>query len=114
MGRFRSFDDFYSFYLGEHSDARTRVCHYVGTVSGLAVLVAAAALGSPWLAAAAPVAGYSGPWFGHFYFEKNNPATFRHPLWSLMGDFRMLFEAATGRLDRSLFRAGAGSAPRSR
>jgi len=107
MSRYRSFEEFYPFYLGEHSDPRTRVCHYVGTASGVGVLVAGLSLGAPLLVAAAPVAGYAGPWFGHFFFEKNRPATFRYPLWSLLGDFRMLFEAATGRLDHTRFRPGA-------
>ena len=105
MSRYRSFEDFYPFYLGEHSDLRTRVCHYLGTASALGVLALAALLGAPLLVAAAPLVGYAGPWFGHLVFEKNRPATFRHPLWSLMGDFRMLFEAVTGRLDHSHFRA---------
>jgi len=114
MRPFQSFADFYPFYLGEHSDPRNRACHYLGTCAGVAVLGAAIALGAPLLGALTPVAGYAGPWFGHFVFERNRPATFRYPLWSLMGDFRMLFEAATGRLDHSHFQPGVATAATTR
>lgn len=106
MPRYRSFGDFYPFYLGEHSDARSRALHYLGTSGAVILLGASAVLREPRLLAAVPVAGYGLAWVGHFFFERNRPATFRYPLWSLMGDFRMLFEAATGRLDHGHFRRG--------
>jgi hypothetical protein len=114
MSRYTSFGEFYPFYLGEHSDPRTRACHYLGTSAGIAVLAGALLLGEPLLAVAAPVVGYAGPWFGHFAFEINRPATFRHPLWSLAGDYRMLLVAATGRLDHSHFRSRRAPVPGSR
>jgi hypothetical protein len=52
---------------------------------------------NPWFFAAAGVVGYAFAWIGHFFFEKNKPATFTYPVWSLMGDFRMFFEIVTGK-----------------
>ena len=52
---------------------------------------------NPWWLLAMPLIGYGFAWVGHFFFEKNRPATFQYPLWSLMGDFRLFFETVTGR-----------------
>lgn len=83
--------------LSEHSNPTCRRLHVVGT--SLAVLLAAAALVTwqPKLLLAVPVAGYGCAWVGHFAFEKNRPATFKYPCWSLRGDFVMCFEVLTGR-----------------
>lgn len=95
--RFRSFGDFYPFYIHEHSNRTCRRIHVVG--SGLVLLALATAIftrDARWLIAM-PVIGYGFAWVGHFFFEKNRPATFKYPLWSLMGDWRMFFETVTGR-----------------
>lgn len=96
--RFASFRDFYPYYLGQHRNRASRRLHLGGTV--LAILVAVAAVASArwaWLLMV-PVAGYLPAWVGHLLFEGNSPATFRHPVYSLRGDFVMLFEVLTGRL----------------
>jgi hypothetical protein len=96
--RFTSFDEFYPFYLREHSNRVSRRLHVIGT--SLAILLAGAALvtGKWALLWGVPLAGYAFAWAGHFLFEKNEPATFRHPLYSLRGDFRMLRDVLTGRI----------------
>ncbi|MFN7129722.1 MAG: Mpo1-like protein, partial [Brevundimonas sp.] len=71
--------------------------HYVGTTLVIAIAVYAVATASWWWLAAMPVAGYSFAWLAHFAVEKNRPATFQYPLWSLMGDFRLFYETVTGR-----------------
>jgi len=97
MARFDSFAAFYPYYLAEHAHPTCRRLHVVGTTLVLAAIVAAlVTLDWRWLAAA-PVAGYGFAWVGHFFFEKNRPATFRHPLYSLAGDFAMDWETVTGR-----------------
>ena len=96
-GRFASFREFYPYYLEQHTNPGSRRLHVCGTL--LAVLIAAAALLSNhllWLIAA-PLAGYVPAWVGHLLFQHNLPATFRHPLYSLRGDFVMLAEVLTGR-----------------
>lgn len=95
---FRSFAEFYPFYLREHRHPVSRVLHYSGTWGAVFCLVALAVSGSAWWLLGALVSGYSFAWVGHFVFEHNRPATFRHPWWSLAGDFRMWWELNLGRL----------------
>jgi hypothetical protein len=97
-----TYPEFWRVYLAAHSDPRTRGLHYLGTGLGIAALVVAG-LERDWRwLLAAPVAGYACAWFGHFVFEHNRPATFGHPAWSLISDFRMLGLFLSGRLDWEL------------
>ena len=94
---FGSFDEFYPYYLGEHAHPVNRRLHFVGTTLVWGFLVAAPIVDMRLLFAL-PFAGYGFAWVGHFIVEKNRPATFRHPLWSLMGDFRMYADILAGRV----------------
>ena len=99
-----TYPEFWREYLAAHADSRSRVLHYLGTLAGVASLVAAGATWDwRWLLAA-PVVGYTFSWFGHFVFEHNRPATFGHPVWSFVSDFRMLGLFLRGRLDPELRR----------
>ena len=95
-GRYQSFSEFYPFYIHEHSNQTCRRIPVVG--SALVIVVAVVALGTmnPWWLLGMPLIGYGFAWVGHFFFEKNKPATFKYPLWSLMGDWRMFYETVTG------------------
>jgi hypothetical protein len=96
--RFASFHEFYPFYLREHSSRASRRLHVIGTTLALALALGALVTQQwVWLWGV-PVAGYALAWVGHFLFEKNSPATFRHPLYSLMGDFAMVRDVLTGRI----------------
>ncbi|MEY3464864.1 MAG: Mpo1-like protein [Steroidobacteraceae bacterium] len=95
---YSSFAQFYPYYLSEHADRTSRRLHVVGTGCALAQLVAAAALAEPRLLASALVSGYAFAWVGHFVFEKNKPATFKYPLYSLRGDFTMALDVLRGRI----------------
>lgn len=97
MSRFASFREFYPYYLGEHSDRMCRRMHFAGTSLVLVCLVLAVAL-SPWWLLAVPLVGYGFAWIGHFAFEKNRPATFKHPVYSLAGDWVMYAEMLRGRI----------------
>lgn len=110
MERCRSFAVFWPSYLREHARPRTRALHYAGTTLVMALLIGAVVSGRWWLLAAVPLAGYGFAWVAHFTVEKNRPATFTHPLWSLAADFRMWGLWITGRLGPELERAGIGRA----
>lgn len=98
MATFATFRDFYPFYLGEHADMRCRRLHFAGSLVVLAAIALAITTGAwAWLWLA-PVGGYGFAWIGHFVFEKNRPATFRHPLYSLMGDWVMFWDILRGRV----------------
>jgi hypothetical protein len=98
MATFASFRDFYPFYLGEHSDVRCRRLHFAGSLLVLFAIFLAMSTGAlAWLWLA-PVGGYGFAWIGHFVFEKNRPATFKHPLYSLMGDWVMFWDILRGRV----------------
>ena len=96
--QFESFAQFYPFYLSEHANLTCRRLHFVGSLCVLAILAAALATGRPMWLLAMPVAGYGFAWIGHFMFEKNKPASFRHPLYSFMGDWVMFAQLLTGKI----------------
>ncbi|TLX57186.1 DUF962 domain-containing protein [Stutzerimonas nosocomialis] len=96
--RFTRFADFYPFYLQEHRNPTCRRLHFAGSLVVLAVL-GYALISQQWLwLLAAPLAGYGFAWIGHFVFEKNRPATFQYPLYSLLGDWVMFRDMLTGRI----------------
>ena len=101
MQRSGSYREFWPRYLGEHRRAATRALHYIGTSLGLVLLAGAVAAGSWALAAAGLVCGYAFAWIGHALVERNRPATFTHPWWSFVSDFRMLFTWLGGGLPAS-------------
>jgi len=95
---FTSFSEFYPFYLAEHGNRVCRRLHFIGSSLVIAVVVLALATGQLrwlWLA---PVAGYGFAWIGHYRFEKNRPATFKHPLYSLLGDWVMYGQMLRGKV----------------
>ncbi|RTL17933.1 MAG: DUF962 domain-containing protein [Burkholderiales bacterium] len=96
--RFTRFADFYPFYLGEHRHPVCRRLHFVGSTLVLGCLVALALNGSPLWILGALLCGYGFAWVGHFFFEKNRPATFRYPLYSLLGDWVMYRDIWIGRI----------------
>ena len=106
MREYTSFQSFFPFYLREHARPSTRMLHYIGSTLAIAVLLFALASRTWWLLIAVPVAGYFFAWVSHAFVERNKPATFTYPLWSLIGDYRMFFLFLTGRLDAELERAG--------
>jgi hypothetical protein len=93
--RFDTFTDFYPFYLSEHANRVSRRLHVVGTSFAVAALIIALVTQAWWLVAAAVVQGYAFAWVGHFFFERNKPATFKYPRFSLMGDWRLWWEIVT-------------------
>ena len=92
---FRRFADFYPFYLGEHANRVCRRLHFTGTTIAITLLVASGITRAWWLIGVALVQGYAFAWVGHFFFEHNKPATFKYPLFSFMGDWRLWWDILT-------------------
>ena len=110
--RFTSYNEFFEFYLDQHSDPRNRIMHACGTSLGILTVIAAFVLGHPWWALLWIPIAYGFAWTGHFLLEKNTPATFGHPFWSFISDFRMLGLMLTGRLADRRAKNSTAPAPR--
>lgn len=93
---YRTLKEFYPFYLSEHANRTSRRLHFMGTSLALFLLITAVFTQAWWLLAVALVQAYAFAWVGHFFFEKNRPATFRYPLLSFLGDWRLWWEILTG------------------
>jgi hypothetical protein len=107
---FASYEDFFTFICMSRA-TRATAPHAAGTLLGLVTLIVAFAVRHPWYALLWPVVSYAFAWIGHFVIEGNKPATFGHPWWSLISDFRMLGLMFTGRL-KARMQAGAAVANR--
>ena len=100
--KFATFVEFWPFYLSEHSSLTNRRLHFIGSSLAILLVLNAFIFLRPHYFLLAPLAGYAFAWAGHFIVEKNRPATFTYPLWSLRGDFKMFALMLTGRLDTEL------------
>ena len=96
--KMKTFAEFYPFYLSQHQNKVCRQLHFVGSSLVLGLLAAYVLHGQLYFLIAMPVAGYGFAWVGHFFFEKNRPATFTYPFYSLMGDWVMYWDLLTGNL----------------
>jgi hypothetical protein len=101
-----TFSEFWPFYLGEHSLPATRTMHVVGSWIALGNLLAAAVMLRPWYLLGAVLSGYAFAWVSHLFVEKNRPATFTYPLWSVAADWKMWAFILTGRIDAELQKHG--------
>jgi hypothetical protein len=120
---FKTFEEFWPFYVKEHSKKATRIFHFVGTTAAVSCLVGGLVTKRRWLLAVAPFAGYGPAWISHFFIEKNKPATFKYPAWSLRADFVMWWKMARFQMGAEVERVlaeeraarerdGEGAAPR--
>lgn len=100
--KYKSFWSFYPYYLTEHSQPICRLTHYIGTTGLLVVIAASIYTENAKLLLFLPIVGYGFAWLGHFVFEKNKPATFQYPFYSLGSDFVMYFHFLTGQIDKKL------------
>src|SRR5262245_1893458 len=101
----RSFQDFWPFYVREHSKPGCRLLHFIGSSAGLVCLILTVVTAQLWWILLGLLIGYGLAWIGHFFIEKNRPATFKHPLWSLMADWKMWRLTLIGRMRDELDRA---------
>jgi hypothetical protein len=95
--RYRSLKEFYPYYLSEHQHTTSRVLHFTGTGLLLIVAIVAVSTGKfSWLLVV-PLIGYGFAWVGHLFFERNKPATFKYPFYSLASDFKLFFDILRGK-----------------
>lgn len=99
---FASFSEFYPYYLSEHKHPTCRLLHYVGSSIALGIILYALTSGNFSILPLAIISGYAFAWTGHLFFEHNRPATFRHPLWSFLGDWVMLKDFLTGKISNKM------------
>lgn len=103
--KFKSLDEFWVFYMSQHSKTSTRRWHFTGTAASLVLLISSFIF-SWWYALLMPVVGYGLAWYSHFFVEGNVPATFGHPVWSLLCDWKMFGLMLTGQMDKEIKRLG--------
>ena len=96
--QYKTFREFYPFYLSQHANPTCRALHFVGSWLVLALLAVGIASGNAWWFAAIPLVGYGFAWVGHFFFEHNRPATFTYPLYSFIGDWVMFAQILAGKI----------------
>ncbi|MDB5764208.1 MAG: hypothetical protein JWQ21_3203 [Herminiimonas sp.] len=96
--KYQTFAEFYPTYLSEHSNRICRQLHFAGSTLALFSLATMVLTGNPWWLLVGLVCGYTFAWIGHFGFEKNQPASFRQPLYSFMGDWVMYWQMLTGQI----------------
>jgi hypothetical protein len=106
-----TFEEFWPHYVHAHRNPVCRALHYVGTTAAIGTVATATLTLNPAWLLLTPVAGYGPAWVGHLVFEKNKPATFSHPLWSLRGDFKMYFLALRGKMAAEVARVCGGELP---
>jgi hypothetical protein len=103
MTRYRNFEEFWPFYVREHSEALTRKLHFIGSLLAL-IILGMGFLYSYWLLLLVPFAGYGFAWTSHLFVEKNQAATFKYPLWSLVADYKMFYLMCLGGMDEEVGR----------
>jgi hypothetical protein len=96
MKEYKSFKEFYPFYLSQHQNPLCRKLHFIGTSLVCVFIVIALITMNPYWLIAIPFLGYGFAWVGHYFYEKNTPATFQYPFYSLMGDFVLFKEMLLG------------------
>jgi hypothetical protein len=97
MEKIKKYSEFYAFYLTEHSNKTSRILHFIGTMLFFLLLGYILFTTKFHLFWILPIIGYGFAWVGHFFFEKNKPATFQYPFWSLISDFKLFFELIVGK-----------------
>jgi|SRR5215813_7971244 len=102
--RFQSFEEFWPYYVAEHSHPGTRTLHALGTTAAVACMAACVASRKWKFLPLTLVPGYGAAWLAHFLIEKNKPASFDYPLWSFMADYKMVGLMLAGKMDEEVER----------
>jgi hypothetical protein len=95
--RYTSIREFYPYYLSEHQNPTSRILHFIGTGLVIAIVISSLVISEYYWIFTIPLVGYGFAWVGHFFFEKNKPATFKYPFYSLGSDFILFYDLLTGK-----------------
>lgn len=94
---YKDFKSFYPYYLKEHRKSGTRISHFIGTSLFFVWVFLAIVNLNAWYFLYGVITAYFFAWVGHFFIEKNKPATFKYPWMSLKGDFKLYFQILIGK-----------------
>ena len=97
MKKYKSLKEFYPYYLSEHNGKYTKLLHFIGTALTILFLFIFLATFNVLYLLLIPLSGYGFAWVSHFFIEKNKPATFTYPFFSLVSDYIMFFEILRGK-----------------
>ena len=103
----KSFGEFWPYYVREHLNPLNRKLHFIGSTLAGATAIGSIVTGQLYALPLAPVVGYGFAWVGHFFVEKNKPASFKYPVYSFMGDWVMWYKIVTGKMDAEVERVQA-------
>ena len=95
--QYQSLKEFYPFYLSQHQNKTSRMLHFMGTSLFIFFFFGSFIFHEVNILLFSPIVAYGFAWIGHFFFEKNKPATFQYPLYSLASDFILYFEILSGK-----------------
>lgn len=101
----KTYSEFWLYYVAEHSHPLTRLLHFIGSLTAIALLITFIATGRWYLFPLALIPGYGLAWIGHFFVEHNKPATFKYPLWSFISDWKMIAMMLTGKMSGEVEKA---------
>lgn len=104
MSRIDNYGEFWEFYVREHTHPLNRALHFVGTSSAVFLLVFFILRGVWFYFPICLVIGYGFAWIGHFFIEKNKPASFQYPLWSFISDYKMMWFMISGKMNGEIER----------
>lgn len=103
--RLNNFEEFWPFYVREHAHPTNRALHFIGSTFGLICLILVFMTGNIWFLPTGLALGYGFAWVGHFFVERNKPASFKYPFWSFYSDWKMWFLMLSGRMELEVRRA---------
>jgi hypothetical protein len=104
MSKIQNYSEFWDFYIQEHSEPLNRTLHFIGTLSAVLLLVFFIWRSVWYYFPLCLVVGYGCSWVGHFFVEKNKPATFQYPFWSFISDYKMMWFMVLGKINGELER----------
>jgi len=93
-----TFSQYYQHYLSLHQNKWCRRLHVLGQLVTIVFTIFVLSNWYWYLIPLIPFVVYPFAWSGHYFFEKNEPAAFKNPLWAKASDWVMLKDILIGRV----------------